>query len=76
MRLIAVRVADVVLHVADDDILPVRNIQRTIVANLEVGRTQVAIFGDEQVVRLGAPDIALVIVFHRVLLDAKESDSV
>ena len=76
MLLVAVRVADVVLHVADDDVLPVGNIESSVVTDLKVGRAHVAIAGDKQVIRLSPPNIALVIVLERVLLDPEESDSV
>ena len=74
--LVAVWVADVVLHVADDDVLPVGNIESSVVTDLKVGRAHVAIAGDKQVIRLSPPNIALVIVLERVLLDPEESDSV
>ena len=74
--LVAVWVADVVLHVADNHILPVGNIESAVATNLEVGRSQVAIVRDKQVVRLGAPDIPFVIVSKSVLLDSEETDSI
>ena len=74
--LIAVWVTNVVLHVADDDVLPVGDIERSVAADLEVGRSEVAVAGDEQILGLSAPDVALVIIFHRVLLDAKEANGV
>ena len=76
MGLIAVWVTNVVLHVADDDVLPVGDIERSIAADLEVGRAEVAVAGDEQILGLSAPDVALVIIFHRVLLDAEEANGV
>ena len=66
--LIAVWVTNVVLHVADDDVLPVGDIERSVAADLEVGRSEVAVAGDEQILGLSAPDVALVIIFHRVLV--------
>jgi hypothetical protein len=52
------------------------NIQRPVVADLKVGRSQIAVVGNQQVVCLGAPDIALVVVLHRVLLDAEKTNGI
>jgi hypothetical protein len=72
---VAERVAGVVLHVTDEDIVPVDQVERAIWGELEVDGAEVAVVGLEEVVaEFGFPAGAFVI--DGVLFDAEEADGV
>ncbi len=79
---VAVGIANVVLHVTDDGVVPVRNIQRAVFANDGVRGTKVAIFAIEQLKPGRSPDfaelslLAVAFAIQVVLLDAQETDRV
>ena len=75
MRGIPVRVAHVVLHVSDQDVAPVGDIQGTVAPDLDVGRTEVGVRGDEDRLDLFCGDVGPVEA-DLVLQDALEPDRV
>ena len=56
--LVAVGIADVVLHVADDHVLPVRDVEPTVCAENRVGGAEILVIAVEEAVGRGAPDLA------------------
>ena len=77
MRTIARWVADVVLHVSDDGVGPIGDVHGAVGGDVEVGRSEVRIGRDQEVVDLGSVRIAGVgVEVERVLLDAEEGNRV
>ena len=75
MHVVAERVAGVVLHVADEDVVPVDDVEGAVGRKLEVHGAEVAVFALEEIVaELGLP--AGAVVLDLMLLDAEESDGV
>jgi len=75
MHVVAQRVTRVVLHVTDEDVVPVDDIKAAIRCELDVHGAEVAVFADEQILtEAGLP--AGAVVFDFVLLDAEETDGV
>ena len=58
MGVVAVGITDVVLHVADDHVVPVGDVERAILSHDRVGGAEVAIFALEQRLHGSAPDLA------------------
>ena len=56
---VAVGVADVVLHVADDDVVPVGNVEGSIFAEDGIARAEVLVAAHEQAARLVLSDAAI-----------------
>ncbi len=75
MSVIAVRVAHVVLHVSDQHIAPVRNVQCPIASDLDISRSEVGVGRDEDRFDFGRSDICSG-ELHGVLQHALESDRV
>ena len=74
---VAARVADVVLHMADDRVGPVGHVQRPVVTDLEVAGTKVGVGRYQQIAGFGAVDISgLGIELELVLLDPEERDDI
>ena len=74
---VAAGVTHIVLHVADDDVLPVGHVHGAVAADFEIRRAEVAIFGRlDEVLGFRAAHVAVFIGLHRVLLDAEEADGV
>ena len=72
---VAARVAEVVLHVADDRVLPVDEPDRAVGPDLEVGGAEVGVGRGDDRLDLGAGE-ARVVVLELVLEDALEADDV
>ena len=77
MLVVPIGIPNVVLHVTDDHILPIRDIERAILTELNVGRTEVFVLANQQVLDRLAPDIAgLGIPIELVLLKPEKADRV
>ena len=75
MLVVAVGVARTVLHMSDQGVLPIHNIEGTVGCELEVGRTEIQVFGNDQILsEFGAE--SRVFVNHPVLLGSEEADVV
>ena len=75
VRAVAAGVAEVVLHVADDRVLPVEEVDGAVRPDLEVRRAEVRIGGGDDRLHLGAGE-AGTLVLDLVLEDALEADHV
>ena len=82
VRVVAVGVADVVLHVADDHVVPVGDVERAVGAHDRVGGPEVAVLALEERPHRGAPDLArlparvVAVAVEVILLHAEEPDRV
>ena len=65
--LVAVGIADVVLHVADDHVLPVRDVEPTVCTEDCIGGAEIFVVAVEETVGRGAPDLAGLGFIFRVL---------
>ena len=81
--LVAIRVTDVVLHVSDDDIVPVSHVERTVFTKDGIGRAEVFVTALHGLDGGSPPNLAeLVLVgfksipVHLILLDAEIADGV
>lgn len=75
MSVVAQGIAGGVLHVADELVMPVNNIKRSVGSKLQVHRPKIGIAGDKKIVPMAAA-IAGSIVFQRVLFGAEKADAV
>jgi hypothetical protein len=75
MRLVAARIAERILHVTDQRIEPVRDVERAIRSELQRHRPEVGILGLQQRLHFDA-DEAGPFLDHAILLDALKSDHV
>ena len=73
--MVAVGIPGAVLHMADQSVLPVHHVKRTIGGEFQVGRSEVQVFGYEQVLAVLSRE-ARVLVDHLVLFDTEEADVV
>ena len=73
--MVAVRVARVVLHVPDQRVVPIEEVERTIGRELQVHRAEVAVGGTEQVA-IGLAHEACAVVALRPEADAQEADRI
>ena len=75
MDVVAQRIAGVVLHVADEDVVPVDDVERAVGRELEVHGAEVAVGAFQQILAVrGFP--AGAVFLDLVLLDAEEADGV
>ena len=75
MHVVAQGIAGIVLHVANEDVVPVDHVQGAIGSELKIHRAEVAIAALQQVLpESGLP--AGAVVHDLVLLDAEESDGI
>ena len=72
---VAVRIAGVMLHVPDQRVVPVEEVERAVRGEFEVDRTEVAVGGCEQVA-VGLADETGAVVMLRAEADAEEADGV
>ena len=75
MFVIAVGVAHVVLHVTDESVVPVGNVQRAVTAHLDVARAKVGVTRDDDGLHFAGGDVRAV-VFELVRQHAEETDGV
>ena len=77
VSLVAIGVSDVGLHVTDDDVLPIRYVECSIVPDFKVCGPEITIlFGNKEILDLRALNIAVFIGCEGVLLDAQETDGI
>ena len=72
---VAHRVAGAVLHVADERVVPVREVERTIGGELHRDRAEITVLGLQEVLAEGQLE-ARALLRNRVLLGAEEADRV
>ena len=72
---IAVRVTDVVLHVADQRVVPIGDVQGAVSADLDIRRTEVGISRNDDRLDLDGGNVGAVILYL-VLQDALEADDI
>ena len=75
VNMIAVGVTGVVLHVANQSILPIHHVKRTVGSKLQVGWAEVEVLGYQEIVTVFGGE-AGVLIHHLVLLDAEKADVV
>ena len=62
MLRVAIRVAHVVLHVTDQSVVPIGDVQRSVTADFEIAGAKVRIVGGDQRFRFNARDIGSVVL--------------
>ena len=75
MVVVALRIAGVVLHVPDEGVVPVEEVQRAIWSELEVHRAEVRIAGADEVAGQGAGEPGSVFA-HRAEVETQEPNAV
>lgn len=75
VSVIAQGIAGGVLHVADELVVPVHDVKRSVGGKLQVHRPKVGIAGDKQVLPMAAA-IAGSVIFESVLFGAEKADAV
>ena len=82
MHVVTVGITNIVLHVADDGVVPVGDVQGPVLANDCIGRTEVSIFAIDQLKAWSSPDVPkltglpISLAIKGVLLDAQEADRI
>src|SRR5690625_7909378 len=73
MSVIPKRIAGVVLHMPDQHVMPVCNIERAVGGELQIHRPEIGIISPEQILTVAAA-VARSVILQGVLLGAQESD--
>src|SRR5690625_6085484 len=75
MSVIPKRIAGVVLHMPDQHVMPVCNIERAVGGELQIHRPEIGIISPEQILTVAAA-VARSVILQGVLLGAQESDRI
>ena len=82
MHVVTVGVTNIVLHVTDDGVVPVGDVQGAVFTDDGVGRTEVSIFAVDQFQAGRSPDVpkftvhAISLAIEGILLDAQKTDRI
>ena len=82
MQMVTIWVANIMLHVADDCVLPIRHIQRSVRADNSVSRAKISIFTVKQLNTGCPPNIAkfaiasISLAVKNVLLNSQKTDAI